>query len=260
MRSDCSLLIDTCDKYRDAWNICSETIRINWSDCHYKKIMLTEKADIPDGYIFDEVIHVDATNWSIMLHKALEKIESKYIIFMLEDQWSITPINQDRIDMAIDKMENDNDIAVVYLETAKEGGVKKTIKVDNDYNELVWGSPYRLSCAPGIFRKDFLYKMTEEAISPWDFERIKSFDEIGKNVKVLELQNSGWSRIDETGAIYRGKWVPGVRKYAQSLGIEIDLNSRHEQSLLDVLKRRIKDFIFNLCPSLIIGVQKYIKN
>lgn len=250
------MLICSCDKYSDAWDICAKSIEKFWPDCDYDVLLLTETKYPNVDSIIDKTIHVKSTNWASMLHEALEYIDYEYVIFMLEDQWSVKSINQKCIDDAMTYMENNTDVAIVYFETSKENGVRKTETLDERFNSILFGSPYRICCAPGIFRKNFLYELTSMPISPWDFERILSFDERGAGVQVLELKNTNWTRIDETGAIYRGKWVPEIKKYAEEIGIELDYSIRGVQSWKDMAKRKAKDFIFNLNPSLIVRIQK----
>jgi len=251
----CSILICSCDKYSDAWELCFKSIEEYWKDCEYDIFLLTESLMPKREYSKVNTIHVKSRNWASMLHEALEKIDTDFVIFMLEDQWSIKRINQDRVSYALQYMKNNEDVAVVYFEESKLGSVKKAVRESDCFNRIPFGAPYRLSCAPGIFRKSFLYDLTSNPISPWDFERIVSFDKRGEKVRVLEIKDTNWTRIDETGAIYRGKWVPGVGGYAKKLGIQIDFSQRKEQSIIDVIKRKAKDFIFNINPELIVKIQ-----
>ncbi|WP_026488645.1 hypothetical protein [Butyrivibrio sp. XBB1001] len=260
MNSNVVVLVCSCDKFEDTWEICSKCLEEQWGDCPYERALLTESKPIPEHGFFDKVIHVNTKDWALMLHEALDQIEQDYVIFLLEDQWPVEKINQKAIELAISKMKSDLKIAIVYFEDSKIGGLKQAKAIDDIYNEIPFGAPYRLSCAPGIFRKDYLYEMTNKEISPWDFERVLSFDERGRNVRVLELKNSNWKRIDETGAIFRGKWVLGVGDYAKKLGISLDLEKRQEQGNIDVLKRRIKDCLFNINPRIILKIQNLIKN
>lgn len=255
MTDDCSILICSCDKYSDTWELCFKSLEEYWNDCDYDVFLLTESLEPKECQILAKTIHVESENWASMLHEALETVDTRFVIFMLEDQWSIKRINQDRITYALQYMKNNEDVGAIYFEVSKQGAVKKS-KVENEFfNVIPYGAPYRLSCAPGVFRKSFLYDLTNSPISPWDFERKLSFDKRGETVRVLEIKDTNWTRIDETGAIYRGKWVPGVGKYAEKLGVQLDFEKRSEQSRMDVIKRRIKDFVFNMNPDLIVKIQ-----
>ena len=174
---------------------------------------------------------------------------------MLEDQWPVRRVNQVEIEKAISLLQGNRKIVAVYFEGSDGKGAKKINKIDDSLNEIPFGSPYRISCAPGVFRRDFLLEITRDKSSPWDFERKISYDIRTKNVHIMELTKSNWKRIDETGAIYRGKWVPGVLKYAHEIGADINLGARKEMSLYDIVKRKTKDFVFNLSPKLICFIQ-----
>ncbi len=252
------VLICSCDKFEDAWEICGESLKRYWEDCPYEVALLTERRTIPSDCFFTRALHVSSTNWAEMLHEALDGMLYEYIIFMLEDQWPIKKISQAAIESAVEIMSKDKSIGIVYLESSKVGGLRQAKVINEEYNEIPFGAPYRLACAPGIFRKDYLYEMTNRKMSPWDFERVLSYDERGEKVRVLELKNSNWTRIDQTGAIFRGKWVLGVNRYAQKMGVHLDLNKRPEQTKVDFIKRKIKDMIFNINPKLILKIQNIV--
>lgn len=258
--NNCCVLVCSCDKYSDAFEICSKSIIKFWDKCPYEVFLLTESKNPPKDSVYGRVIHVNARDWALMLHEALEVIEQEYIVFMLEDQWSVKNINQERVDLALSYMEEHTEIAITYLEMAPNGSVKRALPLNEFFNEIPFNTPYRLSCAPAIFRKSYLLEMTTEPISPWDFERILSFDRRGEKVRVLEVKGTNWTRIDETGAIYRGKWVLGVSRYAERIGVQLDRDMRSEQSQLDVCMRRIKDFLFNINPNFVVKIQRLRQN
>ena len=187
------------------------------------------------------------------------KIDSPYIFFVLEDQWPIEKVDQGIIDECLDYMEKNTDVGIIYLETAGTGGVKQSVKFDDTYNEIPFGAPYRFSCAPGIFRRQFLLSILQKECSAWEFERRFSFAEAGREMRVLELSKTAWKRLAQLGAITRGKWVREMRGYAKAVGAEIDYGKRAELTMRDIFALNVKSFIFNINPALIVKIQNMKK-
>ncbi len=254
-----ALLVLSCDKYEDAWEACFKSIERYWPNCPYDKYLLTETKNIQEYYTphAGKICSVNVNNpiWSTRLHEGIHMIECEFVIVFLEDQWPIQAVNQEVVDEAVSFMKNNDDIGAVYFETSEIGGVKKAVRLDAKYNEIPFGAPYRLSCAPSVFRKSFLSDVTVIPESAWDFERIRSFDERGRSYRILEINGVDWDRLDELGAITRGKWVRQMKEYAVDMGIFINYEVRPVLSRWDCFSAVIKKHIFAINPDIIIRIQ-----
>lgn len=249
------VLIVSCDKYEDAWIPCSLSIEKNWKTCPYEIALLTESKKAPNGTAFNRTINVSTSVWTSGLNEGIRLWNKEYIIVLLEDQWPAKIVNQDAIDKAVEYISSNADIGAIYFETTDIGGLKKTVRLDEDFNEIPYGAPYRLSCAPGVFKADFLLRVTETPESAWDFERIRSLSDEGKECRVLEIYGVNWKRVDGPGAIARGKWVRKMKEYANEIGYDISSSGRGFVSLKDILNAKIKDLIFSLNPDAMVNIQ-----
>lgn len=251
---DMTVVVVSCDNYEDTWEACSLSLRKFWKDCPYDTILVTESRKPKEG-LFDDVIYINSTDWAERICGAMKQISSQFVFFMLEDQWPVKEVNQGVVENTLNYMKQNGEVGIVYIEAEGLGGTKQEKEYDDTFNEIVFGSPYRLSCAPAIFRRDFLEKATEVKCSAWEFERKRSFDEVGKNVVVLDLKKTIWKRLDAPGAINRGKWVPRMRDYSKTIGVKIDYEKRKELSRSDILKLKLKGLIFRINPTMIVKIQ-----
>lgn len=251
------LTVVSCDLYNDVWDVCERSLIINWKDIPYHKVLVTDNDNDYYSTFFDEKVIECEENWSKRLNKALDKIDSDYIFFMLEDQFPVEKVDNVVIENILNYMSDNDDIGVVYLENGV-AGLGKSVLHNKWLRELSYGLPYRISCSPSIWRKKFLKTMTQHNYSAWEFEKIGSYDTVGQNNKVLELANSNWKRIDLAGAISRGKWTRNVPKYAESLGIHLDTKLRPMQSYKDFIYIKMRNFIFNINPILIVKIQNLL--
>lgn len=253
-----ALLVCSCDRYKDAWLPCAKSIEKFWPDCIGEKILLSETQNADDICFFDRTLNVNESQWTTRLNRALDKIDQEYVIFMLEDQWPTQRVNQDVIAEAYEYIKDNTDIGAIYFETSIEGGAKEIVRISENYNEIPFGAPYRLSCAPGIFRKTFLERITIIPESAWEFERIRSMDEIGKAYRVLEINGVNWARLDGPGAIARGKWIRKMVNYAKEIDFDVNHSQREIVSLGDEFIGKLKSCIFNINPRLIVKIQNYL--
>ncbi len=251
------LLIVSCDAYNDAWLPCSLSLNKYWPDCPYEKILVTESKTAESG-LFDKTICVNTNDWGERLNRALDEIPDPFVFFMLEDEWPVSTVDTKIINEIVYYMQENPDIGIVYLEADGPGGMKGEREFNEWSNEIPFGKPYRLSCAPGIFRKDYLKEITGGKCSAWEFERVKSFDPCGESKRVLDLKKNEWKRIAPPGAVTRGKWIPEMRKYSLKIGIKINYDIRGELSAFDIFKSKIKDKIFNINPELIVKIQNWL--
>ena len=254
-----TVAVCSCDAYEDAWEPFSLSVEKYWPDIPHPVVLITENKKAGQGQVFDETINVSTSNWGEKIREAMLKIDSPYIFFVLEDQWPIEKVDQGIIDECLDYMEKNTDVGIIYLETAGTGGVKQSVKFDDTYNEIPFGAPYRFSCAPGIFRRQFLLSILQKECSAWEFERRFSFAEAGREMRVLELSKTAWIRLAPPGAINRGKWVREMRSWAKDVGAEIDYGKRAELTMRDILALNVKSFIFNINPALIVKIQNMKK-
>ncbi len=255
-----SVLVLSCDKYEDAWIPCAKSISKYWNDCPYKVILLTESKSAPADTRFDETINVETSIWSSGLHEGLSRIKDDFVIIMMEDQWPIKNINQRAVDEAVRFMFQNPDVAAIYFEPSPlKGGTKEVKRINDRFNEIVFGSPYRLSCAPAVFRKSFLLMVTDVAESPWDFERLRSYDRRTERFRILEVNGVNWDRLYGYGAIARGKWVRRMGPYASQMGLAIDFDKRRMMSIWDVFVMSLKTAIFRISPKTIVRIQNLMQ-
>ena len=248
-------IIVSCDKYKDAWDLCKLSLDRFWQDRDGTDILVTETSQSP----FGRTINVDTQDWCTRINCALKEIDSDVLFFLLEDQWPIEKVDNAVIDYCYKYMIEHENVGVIYMESSGIGGVKQAQKYDDRFNELPFGAPYRLSCAPALIRKDFLSAVTSEQGSAWDFEKVRSLDPVGEKYTVLELNNTRWVRLGGTGAITKGKWVKEAKKYAEELGYKIDYSIRPELSAGDIWGLKLRSFLFNLNPKMVVRIQNLLK-
>ena len=234
-----SLLVSSFDDYSDLWPPFFELLFKNW-----------EKVDVPIFLITNELKYDDTNTsndnkiislclskkntWSKSVIEAISNIETKYILFSLEDFLLKELVNVSKIEDTIEFLIK-NDAAAVYLN-------KNTFThlnfVNND--KFKWidpKTPYTVSTQAAIWNKAKLLELLEVHESAWDFE-------INATIRNQEYKNNFYCINDNIfnykhHSVENGLWFPWDVRYLKQCGINVDLNKRKQISIFKLVKRFI---------------------
>lgn len=166
--SKCTVLINSCDKYEEAWGPFFSLFNKFWPECPFEKIVNTETKSCK----INGVNTVNATgNWGERLSSALSQIDTPYVIFMLEDFFLQKPVREKEIFDKLDVLDNNPDIACFYFNRITEyTDVSSSFP---GYYEMIPKSDeslYILNCQASLWRKDVLLAAAKNSENPWQFE------------------------------------------------------------------------------------------
>ncbi len=167
-------------------------------------------------------------------------------------------VKSEVIQDALEHMENNQDIGVIYFRREKSGFCR-SVPVNEQFEEIPYGEPYRISVGPSIWKKDSLLNSLKEEYSAWDFERIGSYSEETKSFRVLiSTDYETYYLFIPDGAITKGKWKREVHEFAEENNLQIDYGTRPIMSRWDQFKYDTKSFIFNINPRLVVTIQNLL--
>lgn len=201
----------SCDNYSDVWGPFYTVFKKYW-DCPYEVYIVSETKDC--GYF-----HTIKTtgSWTQRIKKALEQINTDYVIILLDDFLIRNKVDQRRIDYCIGKFEPD--IAVFNFE--KEYCYNIDIGLEGfklRQNRQV----YLCSCQPSIWNRKILIELLDKEMSPWEWE-LQTIDS-----KYRFFINSGDLIFDigNKGTIKGGKWVREDIGFFKKENISVDFSKR----------------------------------
>lgn len=166
---NCSVLVSTCDKYEDVWELFFYFFKKSWSNCPYNIYMITETKKCVVESLRLKMINYDSKSWSKRLKYALKKIDTDYVILLLEDFFLLNDVLQEEIDHGIELMEKDKKISVIDFEHDKKS-YGRSYPFDKQYCERNESSMYFLNCQASIWRRKDLIKFLSPYEDPWQFE------------------------------------------------------------------------------------------
>ncbi len=233
-KNKCSLLLSSCDKYKDAWLPFFTLLDIMWTNRNMPVFMSTESADFSYTNINIKCLHPESLtdkkgrpiSWSNRLKQAIEKIDSEYILLMLEDFFLQAPVRNDVVEDCIKWMNEDKKIGHIdfynepFIDRIERGEFSP---VDPSYD-------YALNTLPGLWRKEFLLSIIRDE-DPWDFEFYGTGRWRRTDIKIYTHRKE-FPKVFDFGlnpalgyGIFRGKWLKKNQELFEQYGIDVNYDN-----------------------------------
>ena len=262
-RDVCSVLVNSCDKYDEAWHPFFTLFRKYYEDCPYPVYLNTETGKYDQHSV--KVIHSDSGSWGSRLYSALAQIDSEYVIVLLEDFFIRKRVDSVEISKCIERMEADEGIAVFYF--SKITGYNTDSPEYEKYFQMYpeeqtnrYGR-YMINCQAALWRKSVLMEAVKNSDTPWELEEdaYTKLPDYIKRMKYYCLKNAWYDEIREDDVfsyilvrskgygIWQSKWLWNNKKLFKKEGIKVEFKKLGKMSKFaynfDVFKQRVKNKI-----------------
>lgn len=227
-----TVVVNSCDKYDDCWQPFFQCYEKHWNpgypivlvteskEYHYHDLPITTFQLYPQG---------SRCTWSELRIANLRRIQTPYVIFLLDDFFLEKPVRQDVIESCISWMDQNPDVSVFYFEPI---GAGRNI---NDHRFAGFErrperSEYKLNCQAAIWRREKLIEYMRPHESAWYFETLGSrraarYHEAFYS-RALGAEEIMAYHYEGGGALHRGKWNKEVVEQCAREGIVIDTSRR----------------------------------
>lgn len=269
-----SILVNTCDKFDDCWGPFFVLFSKYWNDCNAKIYLNTEFKDYSFSGI--NVIPIKGcegknippgkyATWSQCLKWALDKIDSELILYMQEDYFIKSKVNNQIVEKYIEFMNTHKEVMCIHL--TDQGMIPSSVCYDQDLYIADRSQKYYVSCQAAIWRKEELYKILRERETAWEFEKLGSIRAKAYKGIYLAIDRSKVI-LDKSEiipyiftGIVKGKWIKGVPSLFNSNNIFVDYSKRgfwepHKSPKWNVrllhFVDRIPNILKNYCDLMII--------
>lgn len=232
MKYDCTVVVSSCDTYEDTWYPFFKIMDSQWNDRPYPVVLNTESKAFTYGDMNIKTFQFykpgEKVPWGKRLIKTLKAIDSKYILFMLDDFFLLKPVQQARIEECIKWLEEDESIAVFSFWRTHQPNIK-----DGKYPHFErrpQDGEYRLNCQAAIWRREKLISYIRPHEDPWQWEILgskrssrykeKFYSAIENEPYIMEYD---WFA---GGGVHRGKWTRGCVDLFKKYDIKCDFSLR----------------------------------
>lgn len=206
-----SIVISSCDKFKDCWEPMIFSIKKYWSDCPFPIFFISNYDEIEDDKIKFIKVGKDL-GFCSNLKNALKKIESDFIIYFQEDYFLTKSVNTCNILKHINHCyENDIDFLKIH---ANDFFYRDNLRIGNtDYCSNPANLRYSINTAIAIWDKKLLESLCIDGYTGWQWERniieyIKD-EKIEINSRVIHSSkiNELSIRTIDGGAVAKGLWT-----------------------------------------------------
>ena len=168
---NCSVFINTCDKYSFIWNAWNFFYQKYWNkDIPWKVYFGTEEESVN----FQNVINlkIGKLPWGEYVHKAMSMIPTDNVFFTMEDHFPIKRLDIDFLENVYNYfIDNDMDRLGLMDKHHYLHEPIKHIETDiGDFHKQTNKSGYLSCLQPSFWKKDFLYSIIKKDFTPYDGE------------------------------------------------------------------------------------------
>ncbi|MCR5449534.1 MAG: hypothetical protein K6F23_09060 [Solobacterium sp.] len=254
-----TLAISSCDKYSDLWDPFFTLLKKYW-DPDMPIVLITESRDYSfEGLDIRTLKLYPAGSrpaWSELQMRSFERINTDYVIFLLDDFFLEGPVDEKQIENCIEWMDQDKQITCFNFSCISHG------------ENLPSGYPgfelrpqkgeYRLNCQAAIWRRESLLKDMREHENAWVFETLgskRSFRYKDQKFYCAAPDNQVFIYdIQGGGALNHGKWNQNAVELIGREQLPVDVSVRGINTEVRGSRQRMIHYIFHdLSPKRVIN-------
>lgn len=177
-----SILISTCDSYSDTWEPLLHQLSKHWSIPNIPIYLMSETKTTSYGSLDIRCLNMKTRRkrytWSEMTLSALDRIDSEFVLLMLDDFWLTKDVDSNRFDKYLSFMQNSPDTGYICLRDEIEkmqfcGNLATANTLECEMPDIIECDkhmPFRITTQAGIWRKEFLQHILRPHESIWEFE------------------------------------------------------------------------------------------
>lgn len=205
-----SVLIGSCDDYSFLWdNFVKLFNKYFKHDC--KKIIVSEHLtkQYENYEFFTSELNL---NWSNRIKKALEKVNTEFVFFVLDDYFLKELIDEKFINDSIDFLKKYEANKMLFMPI--HDNVCRVSHFMNDIYKMEDNSDYLTSVQPAIWRTSYFKEIIQDNWNPWEFEIIGTQHIQNKNNKfyIQKKENSIYFNAVRKGKIMSEGWEEFYKK------------------------------------------------
>lgn len=256
--SDISVLIIGFDGYKDVWDHDIELMNKYWPD--RPKTYLANSELLPE-YDGVEIINAGPdSEWSKKVQVALDRINTPYILLLLEDFFITDYVDNGQIQSIVKLIEEEEikfyQILVQLVKQTWEKGQsykgKKHIKI------IPKDKKYGINLQAAIWEKNFLKETVGTGnYNAWEFE-INQLGVDTYNIEKIEYLIDVRNVLHITHAVVQSKYLRNAKRKLSKIGITIPDSEREQLSRIDDFKYNLKLLMYSATPKVLIKPFKYI--
>jgi glycosyltransferase involved in cell wall biosynthesis len=228
--ASCSILVVSCDRYRDLWRPFFHQFWRYWPDCPFPVYLGTNSATWDGPRVCTLATGADES-WSKNLKFFLSQIRSRYVLLLLEDFFLDGPVATSGLFEHLETLEV---LGGTVLRLVPNPPPDVSLENHPAVGAIHRLAPFRVSAQPGIWNRSGLMAILRDNESAWDFEHL--------GTARSRKDSGGYFCTHEASlrcrhVVERGKWFWPAARYYRKLDIGCDFAARPTMSALKAVKK-----------------------
>lgn len=228
---DCTILINSCDKYEDILDTFFTLLHRFWPDNPFDIVLSTESLEYKSEYFKIRNIHPKNRDcsWTERIASALKEIKTNYVLFMLDDFFLYDYVKTDIILKNIEMLvKNDNIANFTYWPIMNQSEECEY----SGFRRRLPGANYKVAAIAALWnKKNFLKYVDGYQENIWEFE---SKGTIRSNTLYPEdefyISKDFPTQVIPYNftkyGLFSGKWFKENKELEKKLGIKINYKKR----------------------------------
>jgi hypothetical protein len=223
-----SIIISSCDAYSDVWEPFFRLFKKYWKPLEYPIIFNTETKKVNSADL--DLITINSNydwSWSKRLRNVIKKVDSPYIILLLDDFFIYDNVSTDRIEECVKMMSKDKRIAnITFFKTGTDGII---LKSNPAFSAKRRKSLYKVNAVAGLWRKKKLLKYLKDDENAWEFEQNgteRSWRSLDKFYYLSDIDDRIIPYDFTKYGLFNGKWLKPTISLFENEKINIDYSER----------------------------------
>ena len=233
-------MVSSCDDYEDLWPIFFNILLKEWPNIECPIVLNTESKSYHHSGLDIRTLrmykHGENVSWTRRLKETLEKINTEFIILLLDDFFLQGPVDVKRLEECLNYMKQNKRIAsFCFMETFTQNTNDQKYE---QFEKRPLIAEYKLNCQAALWRRNTLIKYLKVDEDPWEWETMGNWRtyKFPRDIFYSQIANGNYvfpyiykaNGINWGGlALYRGRWyLPYVKPLFIKHGIDVDYSVR----------------------------------
>lgn len=243
-----TVLVSSCDKYADILDGFAACWKKYWPDCPFPVVLSTESVPEKLNTEFFTECYAEKKDWSERLLTACQKIDSPYILWILDDYFVNRTIDTSLMNEIVDFVKEE-DLGLFRMIPSPVPQVKwsKVCAGKIVCGEYQKGQAYRISTQVAIWKKDFLVRLLKDLgpCDPWRFERYGSF----LSAQYAESCLGTYEKVfPYTEVLCGGRWINEGWHFCKRENLPMQYAKRDREPLWYYWYRILRGVVFRINP------------
>lgn len=240
--NEISLLVVSCDAYRDLWPPFFGSLFKYWPDCQFKIYLGSNHIGFNNDKVCSLLIGADI-DYSSNLIKYLNEIPTDWVIIWIEDLFLTNKVNNNYLNSILDNaIKND----VGYLKLAANTPWVYSYDNDLQIGPIPIGVKYRSGIGLALWKKKALLDLLVPGENAWEIERYGSrrSNESAHSFYAFTSNMRNNIPIKFLNSVIKGRWNLEVISFLKKEGFSNLISKRKKQSIWSYIY--IKLYLFRL--------------